>query len=100
MVPPAPPRPPSAPPTPKPIVPPWPPTDMCTPAPQAATEDRETRIERASRRTTAVLVGKRRRLERRGYCGDQEQRWPSPPTTMRPLTAIGDVQRRTPVQAV
>src|SRR4051812_5173275 len=32
------------------------------------------------------------------YCDDQEQRWPLAPTTMRPLTAIGEVHFCTPLQ--
>src|SRR5215471_17064177 len=31
-------------------------------------------------------------------CSDHEQRWPSPPATMRPFTAIGAVHCLTPVQ--
>jgi len=40
----------------------------------------------------------RRVLDWLPYCGDQEHRCPSPPTTMRPLTAMGEVHRRTPEQ--
>ena len=34
----------------------------------------------------------------RAQCGDQEQKWVSPPTTMRPFTAMGEVHSRTPEQ--
>src|SRR6478609_1594189 len=51
---------------------------------------------RVTRRGTAGAQGEpcAARAARRSQCGDQEQSFPSAATTMRPLTAMGDVHLR------